>query len=176
MNAAYETMNELTSQTTLLTELGEVRVVATDSAVTGLYFRRQQREPPAGAAGPVVRPDEHPVLAATVQQLGEYLAGERRSFDLPLAPHGNEFQQSVWRLLLEIPYGSTTTYGELAQRLGQPGAAQAVGTANARNPIGIIIPCHRVIGSDGSLTGYAGGLNRKRRLLELEGALATPLF
>ncbi|MDH3285968.1 MAG: methylated-DNA--[protein]-cysteine S-methyltransferase [Acidobacteriota bacterium] len=105
------------------------------------------------------------------RQLDEYYRGARTRFDLPLAPHGTYFQESVWRALTEIPFGSTLTYGELAERIGRAGAARAVGRANGDNPIGVVIPCHRVIGSDGSLTGYAGGIDRKRYLLELEGAL-----
>lgn len=108
--------------------------------------------------------------AAARRQLGEYFAGARRAFELPLAPAGTPFQQRVWRALMEIPYGRTESYGALAQRLGQPGAARAVGLANNRNPLPIVIPCHRVIGADGSLTGYGGGLPVKQHLLALEGA------
>lgn len=104
-------------------------------------------------------------------QLEEYFHGARSTFDLPLAPAGNEFELTVWSALLEIPYGETTSYGALAARIGHCGAARAVGVANARNPIAVIIPCHRVIGTDGSLTGYGGGLERKRWLLRHEGAL-----
>ncbi len=112
-------------------------------------------------------------LAAVTEQLGEYFAGERRSFDLPLAPSGSSFQQRVWEQLRRIEYGNTISYGELACRVGDPNAARAVGLANGANPIAIIIPCHRVIGADGSLTGYGGGIERKRVLLELEGSLAV---
>jgi methylated-DNA-[protein]-cysteine S-methyltransferase len=108
------------------------------------------------------------VLPQAAEQLGEYFAGQRRTFDLPLAPAGDEFKQRVWALLREIPYGEARSYGDLARALGDVGLSQAVGTANARNPIAIVVPCHRVIGSDGSLTGYAGGLERKRFLLALE--------
>jgi methylated-DNA-[protein]-cysteine S-methyltransferase len=107
--------------------------------------------------------------AAAVEQLRQYFAGKRRRFDLELAPRGSRFQQQVWRCLTEIPFGETRSYGEIAERLGFPGGARAVGRANATNPIAIVIPCHRVIGADGSLTGYAGGLAVKRGLLELEG-------
>jgi len=102
------------------------------------------------------------------RQLEEYFAGERTIFDIPLAPEGAPFEREVWRALEEIPYGETVSYGEIARRVGQPTAARAVGTANGRNPIAVIVPCHRVIGADGSLTGYGGGLERKRLLLELE--------
>ncbi|MDO4530376.1 MAG: methylated-DNA--[protein]-cysteine S-methyltransferase [Bacillota bacterium] len=102
------------------------------------------------------------------EQLTEYFAGERREFDLPLQPMGTPFQQRVWEALQNIPYGETRTYGEIAKAIGKPGAARAVGMANHKNPIGILIPCHRVIGADGRLTGYAGGLEKKEFLLELE--------
>ncbi|MCL7659366.1 methylated-DNA--[protein]-cysteine S-methyltransferase, partial [Klebsiella pneumoniae] len=101
-------------------------------------------------------------------QLGEYFAGQRTQFDLPLAVKGTEFQRSVWQALTQIPYGSTAGYGELAEMLGRPGAARAVGAANGKNPISIIVPCHRVIGADGSMTGYAWGEEKKRALLTLE--------
>jgi methylated-DNA-[protein]-cysteine S-methyltransferase len=104
-------------------------------------------------------------------QLDAYFAGELRDFDLPLAPEGTPFQQTVWDALREIPYGETRSYGELAEQIGKPGAARAVGLANGRNPIGIVVPCHRVIGSAGALTGYAGGIERKRQLLELEAGV-----
>jgi methylated-DNA-[protein]-cysteine S-methyltransferase len=105
-----------------------------------------------------------------IAQLDEYFAGKRRQFDLPLAPRGTEFQRRVWRALREIPYGQTVSYGELARRIGKPNASRAVGLANGANPLPIIVPCHRVIGADGSLTGFGGGLPIKRTLLALEGA------
>lgn len=111
------------------------------------------------------------VLHATRTQLGEYFAGKRRDFDLPLAPHGTPFQMQVWRTLAEIPWGETWSYAQMARRIGQPTATRAVGAANGRNPIPIVLPCHRVIGSDGSLTGFGGGLPTKRFLLTLEGVL-----
>jgi methylated-DNA-[protein]-cysteine S-methyltransferase len=107
-------------------------------------------------------------LTETVRQLTAYFAGTLRAFDLPLAPKGTEFQQQVWRALCAIPYGETTSYGALAKRIGNPNAVRAVGLANGSNPIAIIIPCHRVIGSNGSLTGYGGGLPIKKALLEME--------
>ena len=112
-----------------------------------------------------------PVTGQARQQLTEYFAGQRREFDLPLAPAGTDFQRRVWELLREIPFGETVTYGDLARRLGNPRAARAVGMACNRNPIAIVVPCHRVVGSTGSLTGYAGGLDAKAFLLKLEGAL-----
>jgi methylated-DNA-[protein]-cysteine S-methyltransferase len=108
------------------------------------------------------------------RQLAEYFAGERQEFDLPLRPAGTAFQQTVWRELRQIPYGTTITYAELARRIGQPAAARAVGHANGRNPISIIVPCHRVIGAGGNLTGYAGGVDKKHWLLDWERRTARP--
>jgi methylated-DNA-[protein]-cysteine S-methyltransferase len=123
---------------------------------------------PAGA-GTGRRPGEPP-LPALRAQLAEYAGGERRRFALPLAPRGTDFERRVWQALTEIPYGETRSYAEIAAAVGSPAACRAVGRANGRNPIAIVIPCHRVIGSDGSLTGYGGGLDLKRFLLDLEGA------
>lgn len=124
---------------------------------------------PDGHAVPGDWTDDDGQLDDVEQQLREYLAGDRREFSLRLAPRGTEFQLRVWEALREIPYGTTVSYGQLARRLGAPGAARAVGLANGSNPIPVVIPCHRVIGADGSLTGYGGGLERKRLLLALEG-------
>jgi methylated-DNA-[protein]-cysteine S-methyltransferase len=117
-------------------------------------------------------------LPEAVRQLGEYFAGNRREFDLPLRMHGTEFQRRVWRALTEIPFGETRSYGELAKHIGNPNASRAVGLANGRNPVSIVVPCHRVIGADGSLTGYGGGVERKQWLLAHEGLQARqrPLF
>jgi methylated-DNA-[protein]-cysteine S-methyltransferase len=111
-------------------------------------------------------------IVSCARQLGEYFAGSRRQFDLPLDLHGTDFQKRCWRELLKIPYGETRSYADIARAIGNPAAVRAVGLANGQNPIAIIVPCHRVIGSDGSLTGYGGGLETKRKLLELEGALS----
>ena len=119
------------------------------------------------------RPDPT-AFPAVVEQLQAYFAGELTTFELSLRPHGTAFQRRVWQALLEIPYGETRSYGQIAKRLGQPGAARAVGLANGRNPIGIIIPCHRVIGANGALTGYGGGIARKRALLQLERERSAP--
>lgn len=116
--------------------------------------------------------EEASILDATIRQLREYFAGRRRQFDLPLAPTGTEFQLRVWQELRRIPYGETISYGELARRVGNPRASRAVGLANGANPIAIIVPCHRVVGADGRLTGFGGGLRRKATLLELESPLA----
>jgi methylated-DNA-[protein]-cysteine S-methyltransferase len=136
-------------------------VVDAAGALTHVLFPGQA--PPAGAV------HDAGACAAASAQLREYFAGERRSFDLPLAPRGTEFQRGVWEALGGIGWGETVDYGSLAARLGRPGAARAVGRANATNPIPIVIPCHRVIGRDGSPTGYAGGVEAKVRLLALEG-------
>ncbi|MDX3849950.1 methylated-DNA--[protein]-cysteine S-methyltransferase [Streptomyces sp. AK02-01A] len=155
--------------------LGGLTVVAENDALTGLYFERHRGRPAAEALG--TRSDER--FEETRRQLGQYFTGERHDFDLPLAPAGDEFQQRVWDLLRQIPYGQTRSYGDLARQLGDPSLAQAVGAANGRNPLCVLIPCHRVIGADGKLVGYAGGLDRKRQLLDLEepaGGKADRLF
>ncbi len=144
--------------------LGELTVVARDGALVGLYFAEQRRRPDVATLGP----REDAGFTEVARQLGEYFAGERTRFDLALAPPGEGFDQRVWELVARIPYGRTQTYGELARDLGDPGLAQAVGAANGRNPLCVVVPCHRVIGAGGGLTGYAGGLPRKRFLLDLE--------
>jgi methylated-DNA-[protein]-cysteine S-methyltransferase len=116
---------------------------------------------------------DHPLLRTAATQLAEYFACARRTFDLPLAPRGTSFQLAVWRALAAIPYGATISYTELAARVGRPAAVRAVGAANGRNPLPIVLPCHRVIGAGGSLTGFGGGLPTKRFLLELEGAIES---
>ena len=126
---------------------------------------------PTEIAEPAPR-DEVDAFVQAAKQLRAYFAGERQTFDLPLAPHGTEFQQSVWSELQRIPYGETTTYSKIAERIGRPAAVRAVGAANGANPIPIVIPCHRVIGASGSLTGFGGGLDVKRRLLAMEARLA----
>lgn len=146
--------------------LGEVLIVADEAGLTGLHFVDQQHFP-KDTADWQLRPAQ-PVLVAARRQLEEYFAGQRRHFELPLAPRGTAFQREVWQALTAIPYGATTSYGALAASLGRPSASRAVGAANGRNPLGIIVPCHRVIGSAGALTGYAGGLERKQALLALE--------
>ncbi|WP_347486247.1 methylated-DNA--[protein]-cysteine S-methyltransferase [Vandammella animalimorsus] len=114
----------------------------------------------------------HPLLSEAARQLGEYFAGQRHVFELPLAPQGTDFQQRVWQALHTIPYGQTRSYAQLAAAIGQPKAMRAVGAANGRNPLSIVVPCHRVIGADGTLVGFGGGLPVKTFLLRLEGALA----
>jgi methylated-DNA-[protein]-cysteine S-methyltransferase len=139
-------------------------VCSTDNELTGLYMDEQRHRPAEDLFG--ARDDS--LLPEVAVQLAEYFAGARTSFDLPLKMTGTPFQQEVWAALQDIPYGETTTYGELADALGKPQAARAVGLANGKNPISIIVPCHRVIGSTGSLTGYGGGLQRKQQLLAHE--------
>jgi methylated-DNA-[protein]-cysteine S-methyltransferase len=149
--------------------LGPMIVAATDRGLAGLWFEGQ-RHLPDSSAWPLA--PKHPVLLAAVAQLGDYFAGRRTQFELPLdLQGGTAFQQSVWQALLAIPAGGTTSYGAISQRVGRPAAVRAVGAAIGRNPLSIVVPCHRVLGSDGSLTGYAGGLERKSALLELEGAV-----
>jgi methylated-DNA-[protein]-cysteine S-methyltransferase len=147
--------------TTFRSPVGELTLVGDERALRALYFpgREPRRDGLVWAAEP---------FAAAVEQLEEYFEGARTEFDLALDPHGRRFDRAVWALLAEIPYGETRSYGELARGLGRPDRARAVGSANARNPIPIVLPCHRVIGSDGSLTGYGGGLDLKRALLALE--------
>ncbi|SEE88589.1 methylated-DNA-[protein]-cysteine S-methyltransferase [Arthrobacter alpinus] len=148
--------------------LGPLTAVANDAGLQAVYMRAHKRLPALETFGAEVTASSSPVLAATAEQLGEYFSGDRREFSLPLAPVGSDFQHRVWAALREIPYGELRSYGDLAAQLGDRSMAQAVGSANGRNPISIIVPCHRVVGADGSLVGYAGGLERKEFLLELE--------
>lgn len=149
--------------------LGPMIVAATGRGLAGLWFEGQ-RHLPDSSGWP--HAPEHPVLREAAAQLRDYFAGRRTQFDLPLdLQSGTAFQQSVWHALLAIPPGRTTSYGDLSQRVGRPSAARAVGAAVGRNPVSIVVPCHRVLGRDGSLTGYAGGLERKSALLGLEGAI-----
>jgi methylated-DNA-[protein]-cysteine S-methyltransferase len=134
-------------------------------ALCGLYFedaRHAEHAIPEGAV------EDRRAFAQALEQLDGYFAGKRRTFELKLAPRGTEFQRRVWQALAEIPYGETTTYAAIARGIGKPKAVRAVGAANGKNPLSIVVPCHRVIGNDGTLTGYAGGLPSKRRLLDLE--------
>lgn len=148
--------------------VGPLTLVAVDGVLAGLYMAAQRHLPPSEAFGdPAEDPDGAP-FAAAAAQLREYFAGERTAFDLDLALNGTAFQRRVWQALRGIPYGQTVSYGQLADRLGQPSASRAVGLANGKNPIGIIVPCHRVVGADGGMTGYGGGIERKRFLLAHE--------
>ena len=140
-------------------DIGTIWLEANDGGITRVAFAGKAEDDTASCA----------LLDEAARQLREYLDGSRRDFDLPLSLHGTPFQIAVWAALRQIPYGEVRSYGDIARAIGKPGAARAVGMANHRNPIAIIIPCHRVIGADGSLTGYGGGLDRKRFLLTLEG-------
>ena len=144
--------------------LGPITVVAHDRALAGVYLDGQRHRPPDGGLGE--RDDA--TLPSLCEQLTAYLAGELEQFDVELAPLGTPFQAEVWAALRQVPYGATTTYGALAAAVGRPTAVRAVGAANGRNPYCLVVPCHRVVGADGALTGYAGGLDRKRFLLGLE--------
>ncbi len=147
--------------------IGRLQLRCDGSALTGLYMNLASG-PPRGAEDGV-EDSKSELLLRAMRQLEEYFEGRRREFDLPLRLHGTVFQRRVWDALLEIPYGATWSYGELARRIANPSASRAVGLANGRNPLSILVPCHRVIGADGSLTGYGGGLERKRWLLAHEG-------
>ena len=159
--------------------LGELTLVAGGAALTGVYFRHHWHPPTAEALGQRTEPAADELLGRVADQLDEYLAGERTRFDLPVALSGDPRHTRVWALLPDIGYGQTKTYGELAAELADGTTAYEVGQAVGRNPLSIVVPCHRVVGKDGSLTGYAGGLQRKRFLLELEEpapAVAGKLF
>ena len=147
--------------------LGRLLLVATSQGLAGVYFEQHQHF--NGPSTDWQRDDGQPVLRQTIAQLDAYFAGERRSFDLPLDVQGTPFQRAVWDALCRIPYGACTTYAQHAQSIGNPRAVRAVGTAIGRNPVSIIVPCHRVLGAQKALTGYAGGLERKKTLLCMEG-------
>ncbi|ANH94263.1 cysteine methyltransferase [Streptomyces sp. SAT1] len=153
---------------------GPLTLVVDDGVLCGLYMTDQRHRPPQESFGEPA--DGTGPLGAAADQLDAYFSGRLREFTLPLRLAGTPFQRRVWEQLCRIPYGETRTYGELAHALGAPGASRAVGLANGKNPIGIIVPCHRVIGAGGSLTGYGGGLARKRRLLDFEQGAGAGLF
>lgn len=144
--------------------VGKLTLVARDGVLAGLYMDLQRHRPLDDTFG---APDPRP-FTEVISQLEQYFAGQRTDFDVAVALAGSPFQRTVWAALREIPYGETESYGQLAERIGSPGAARAVGLANGRNPIGIIVPCHRVVGATGNLTGYGGGLERKQYLLDFE--------
>lgn len=150
------------------TPIGELTLVASNDRLVGVYFPHHWTRPGLDTFGPRVDAADDALLGLTRDQLIAYLDGERTTFELPTAAAGEDFQRRVWELLEQIPYGQTTTYGQLAEQLGDKSLAQAVGHAVGHNPLSIIVPCHRVVGKDGKLTGYAGGLARKQFLLELE--------
>lgn len=144
---------------------GRMLLVANDEGLCGVYFDGQKYLP---QIGPTWLRDTSATLRQAKRELAGYFAGERWRFETALAPEGTPFQRSVWKAISTVPFAETITYGELARRAGSPGSARAAGAATGRNPIGVIVPCHRIVGSDGSLTGYAGGIDRKRALLALE--------
>lgn len=153
---------------TIDSPVGPLTLVVDDAGtLCALYTDRQKYFPDAAALGE----REDTIAADAVAQLGEYFAGERDAFDLDLAPRGTDFQRAVWRAIAAIPAGQTRTYGEVAHDLGKPGASRAVGAATGRNPISIIVPCHRLVGAAGAMTGYAGGVDRKRWLLDHEAGV-----
>ncbi len=166
-----------TTFTRLPTPLGELLLTASDTALTGVEFPTSRHVPPGHEVERGIGGEDEgsgpagAVLARARRQLTEYFAGTRTTFDLPLDAAGSAFERRVWDALRTIPYGATLSYSELARRLGDPRATRAVGAANSKNPIPIIVPCHRVVGAHGGLTGFGGGLDRKRWLLEHEGAL-----
>ncbi|MFI1457951.1 methylated-DNA--[protein]-cysteine S-methyltransferase [Streptomyces roseus] len=150
---------------------GPLTLVATDKVLSGLYMSAQRHRPAEESFGARVAATEEP-FPEVVRQLAAYFAGELTEFDVPVRLEGTAFQRSVWDQLVRIPYGRTWSYGELAARLGKPNASRAVGLANGRNPVSIIVPCHRVIGASGGMTGYGGGVERKVRLLAFEAGAA----
>ncbi len=156
----------IATHTTIDSPIGELTLVASDDVLSGIYFPGHWHMPAPEVFGARSERGFEPAQ----QQLGEYFAGERTEFELAMTIEGDDFQRRVWELIDRIPFGETTTYGEMAQELGDPALARQVGGAVGRNPLSIVTPCHRVVGKDGKLTGYAGGLERKRFLLELEGA------
>jgi len=161
------------SHTVIDSAVGPLTLVAQDGAIVGLYMDLQRHRPDESQFGePDRRGRQAEPFQTAADQLDAYFAGTRTTFTISLAPQGTAFQKQVWAALQEIPYGETESYGQLAERIGSPGAVRAVGLANGKNPIGIVIPCHRVVGSNGSLTGYGGGLDRKKQLLDLELAVS----
>ena len=154
------------SYTNMPSPVGALTLVASDAGLVAVLWAQDDVD--RVRLGEMIEDDGHPVLVAAAAQLEEYFAGTRTAFDLPLDMRGTEFQKRVWAALLTIPFGETRSYGEIARAIGHPSASRAVGAANGRNPISIVAPCHRVIGANGSLTGFAGGIEAKRLLLGLE--------
>jgi methylated-DNA-[protein]-cysteine S-methyltransferase len=154
--------------TTMFSPVGELTLVASDAGLAAILWEND--EPDRVRLGTMIRDDSDPILTTAEEQLHAYFAGTLTEFTVPLDFQGTDFQKSVWAALLTIPFGETRSYGEIARQIGRPSASRAVGAANGRNPISIIAPCHRVIGSNGALTGFAGGLEAKAFLLGIEGA------
>jgi len=166
--AASSLQSACTAQATMDSPLGAMLLARTAKGLAGVWFEGQKDHP--GVLRAQELPND-PLLREAAAQLADYFAGRRRCFDLPLDLHGTSFQRSVWQALLGIASGRTLSYGAIARQLGSAHAVRAVGAAVGKNPVSVIVPCHRVIGSDGGLTGYAGGLDRKRALLRLEGVV-----
>jgi methylated-DNA-[protein]-cysteine S-methyltransferase len=162
----------MNSYDTINTPIGELMLVATDSKLAGIYFVGCDHLPATHKQWQ--RDNRHPIFRQAKEQLEEYFAGKRTAFSLPLHFAGTGFQERVWRRIALIPYGKTISYADLAREAGNPKAIRAAGTSTGRNPLSIVIPCHRVIGKNGAITGYAGGLDKKRRLLELENPKFSP--
>jgi len=159
--------------TTFPSPVGTLKLVASDDGLVAILW--QDDDPDRVRLTRLEERPDHPILRETVGQLGAYFAGSLKRFDLPLDFRGTDFQKQVWAALLSIPFGETRSYGQIAGQIGRPGASRAVGAANGRNPISIVAPCHRVIGSGGALTGFAGGIAAKRYLLEFEGSMQPEL-
>ena len=157
MSLAYKTIES---------PIGKLKLVASDKGLVAILWEKDS--PRRVRLDELVADEQHPVLVETARQLGQYFAGKRKTFSIALDMRGTRFQKDVWEALLAIPFGETRSYGQLAKQLGNPRASRAVGAANGRNPVSIIVPCHRVIGSSGKLTGFAGGLDAKAHLLGLE--------
>ena len=164
----------MTHAKTISSPVGPLTLVARDDALTAILWESER--PGRVPLGPLAEAPDHPVLREADRQLAAYFAGQLRAFSLPLRFAGTEFQKSVWQALLTIPYGETRSYGDVARQIGRPSAVRAVGAANGRNPISIVAPCHRVVGSDGTLTGFAGGLAAKEHLLALERGEHPPML
>jgi methylated-DNA-[protein]-cysteine S-methyltransferase len=165
------TMTATTRHVVIDSPIGPLTLVRDEDGLTGVYFPGHWTHPDETSFGTQVDPGDDPGFDEAITQLNEYFAGAREDFDLPLNPLGSELARKLWQLLAEIPYGQTTTYGALAHRIGDGISARAIGGFVGHNPLSIFIPCHRVVGSTGKLTGYAGGLERKQYLLELEKAI-----
>ncbi len=159
-------MTAILHQCRLDSPIGELTLIASEAGLRRISWPGEEVAHCDGVGGD----DAHPVLAAAAEQLGEYFNGDRQEFDLPLDVAGTDFQREVWFALISVPYGQTASYGEQAERIGRPGASRAVGAANGKNPLPIVLPCHRIVGADGSLTGFAGGLDLKQKLLAHEQA------
>ena len=167
------TLSPSTRHAVIGSPIGPLTIVRDDEGITGVYYPGHWTRPDPASFGPRADAADDRGFDAVIDQLGEYFAGQRREFDLPLTPHGSPAAQRLWKLLAAIPYGQTTTYGALAQQVGGDVTAKEIGGFVGANPLAILIPCHRVVGSTGKLTGYAGGLDRKQHLLELEGAITV---